>query len=365
MKNCAPSKAYRWVPCIASPQYDRDHTPVLGGNVETPASPQAIEGRAAHWVAKCVLYGDAHTAEDLCGRTSPDGHLVTMDMCEHVQGYVDLVRSLGVLFSVEKAVQVGPFIFGRVDAEVSVHQDYTLLIPDLKYGFEIVEPFMNYALLIYARACLNDNHQIIKLIIHQPRPHHHLGPTREWSISREQLIYWSDYAMQRAEAAQQHDAQATPGDYCLGCPGSAQCHALAATVYRDHQAINTRGRSPMSNAELGRELAFLEAAAEFTEARLNGIKSEVDARMLAGQFVPGWMFEDKYARDRQFTVEPQIIGMLTGTKMTREVPVTPSQLEKEGVPKAIMDKISKRPKVGRKLVRATPDKIARIFNAAK
>ena len=77
-----PSNAGRWVNCAASPRLEE-----LYPDTENE---YAKEGTAAHWVAAQVLSGE-HTLDELTDRAAPNGVIVTGEMVEHVQTYIDVV----------------------------------------------------------------------------------------------------------------------------------------------------------------------------------------------------------------------------------------------------------------------------------
>lgn len=354
MVNCPPSSAHRWSKCSLAPSF------IECGSSEHRHSQTRIEGLAAHWVADLILGGDATDVEDLLGRTSPHGYVVTEEMCGHVKEFVDRLCAVSLEVHNERHVIVSPHIRGRLDAEIS-SDDAGLHVFELKYGWKIVEPEYNSALMLYARGLMQPRHEVINLHVFQPRPSHRLGAWRTWSTSREVIIQHTDYLIERAVSCQVDNPIATPGTWCLDCPGAAKCHALGLNTHAWMDIVESQWfDAHPSPEELGRQLRFLRAASQLLEARLNGVTAIVESQMSSGKYVPGWMFKERVGK-RKFNVPPDIIDFVTGVPATKPQQLTPSEMERKGVSRRILDQITTRPSIGKELVEATPEEFERIF----
>lgn len=309
----AASQAWRWIKCSMSGVGVGPAPPH-----ETPSDAE-IEGRAAHWVAECVLLGDAFSAHDLIGRLSPDGHEITADMAKHVQGYIDVV--LGS--EIESRFSVDPNIEGRADAVRSA--DTYLMVYEFKYGWQIVEPAFNPQLMLAAAGFLKPSHHTVMLVVYQPRPFHPQGMLRIWTVPREIIEYHVKFIKERAALALGVNPQATPGNHCINCRKAGVCRALAITVF---EVSEHPGMANVPVEFLGREWNHLRRVSKMLTARLNALSAEIEARLNANEYVPGVMFKDRVGR--KWKGDPRVIEAFTGMKLHKIVTLTPAQAEKEG-----------------------------------
>jgi hypothetical protein len=136
-------------------------------------------------------------------------YLVTEEMADHVQLYVDYVRNLmnetkGVL-AIEHRVHLKtlhPDLYGTCDA--IVYEDFgTLHVIDFKYGAGIpVEVEGNEQVMYYALGALElGDFEKVVLHIVQPRAEHEAGPIRSWSTTPAVLVKLRAYGSGRAKAA--------------------------------------------------------------------------------------------------------------------------------------------------------------------
>lgn len=362
MIHLRPSSSYRWTRCAASASFEADQP-------EEPPSDEAREGTAAAWVADCVLRGDAFEAADLIGRTHTNGHLVTLDMAFHVQKYIDAIRALGGSVSPEQFVRLNEFIAGTLDSSIVFWASPLLRVKDLKFGFEIVEPYLNTQLLIYTGAELirlgfpaHITH--VEMSIFQPRAHHPDGIDRKWTITVAELWQHIAWIIERGTACQQPNPIATPGPHCDYCRAAASCVALGHSVYKTFAALQDTRQKRMNAAELALELTFLDLAKKLIEARRGAIVAEGEARIKQGENVPGWTMKPTYGH-RQFTIEPSVIHVLTGVDPVKKITMSPAELEREGVNPDIVNKFARAPIVAHKLKPVTARDVAKAFGDAK
>ena len=111
------SSSHRWMHCPGSM--------ALESVLPDTTSSYADEGSAAHWVASEVLSGKLTLAKAVgqewweAGAAKPV--LITEDMCDHVQTYIDTVLTYGGELMVEQRVDISrmigqPDTFGTSDA---------------------------------------------------------------------------------------------------------------------------------------------------------------------------------------------------------------------------------------------------------
>lgn len=220
------SGAHRWMVCPGSVEAEV-------GYPDTQ-SEHAKEGSAAHWVAEQCL-NKIVNAWNYVGTTVPEFDvLITEEMAEQIQVYLDYVRGLGGTPLVEVRVDfsnVVPEGFGTSDFVTMV--DNTLYIVDLKFGRGLkVMAENNPQAMLYAIGVLNEYGAIyepehIVIAIVQPRLDH----IDEWEITYEQLLQFAREAQEKATLALTPNAPRNPDEKaCNWCKAKAECPALAAYV---------------------------------------------------------------------------------------------------------------------------------------
>jgi len=367
-----PSTAHLWTNCALTAQLSRRGPAGALDGLPPPIDDDPNdtdarrEGQAADWVANGVLRGDAVSAGEFFGETAPNGWIVTADMVQHVQGYVDYCQSLGEVVHTQVKVSIPHLsINGRLDSMVIANSS-TLHIVELKYGWLPIEVTGNPQLICEALATFDpEKHDDVIMTIYQPRPHHPDGKIRDWRVDEPELTTWYNWLASKAFAALAGDPQGRVGPWCTQCGGRARCEALTTSIYTIFEGIRGGRMEAMSAAALGAEASFLEIAGALIKARKSGVAAEVEGRMLRGEFIPGWMFEQR-TKDREFALPMDIVGMLTGVDPYKQVPKTPAEMEREGADVRITNDpmVVKRDPAGRKLVPATQSAIAKLFKAA-
>lgn len=225
------SGSHRWINCPGSVKAEE-------GFPDT-TSLAASEGTAAHELAELVLVNGG-TCFDWIGKPLPDNNAFTVDqtMAEYVQEYVDYVVALGGDQEYEIRVDFSEWVpggFGTSDAIVI--KGSTLYVVDLKYGKGVlVEAEENTQGLLYALGALEEYGYLydiekVVIVIVQPRRDH----ISEWNLSKSDLLKRGEWISQRAELANEPDAERVPGEsQCQWCKAKATCPALMALT---HQTI--------------------------------------------------------------------------------------------------------------------------------
>jgi hypothetical protein len=316
-----------WTRCSLSPHLD------TGTGVESDA---AREGTCAAWVADTVLRGDASCAEDMAGKTHPNGWFVDADMVTHVQEYIDLVSPCDS----EVQVRLSEQIYGTMDSVATFEKSGTLRVVDLKYGYKIVEPFENAQLLCYAAAIPSDT-PLIQLCIYQPRAIHPDGVFRKWTISRADLNSWRAWILDRADDVMARP-MGHPGRHCLYCEGASSCTALTNTVYSMWDVVEDARQTQVPDDRAGAELTVLRKMSAILKARQDAVEADITARIGTGRFIPGWGMIVQHGK-RAWKADAATVEVLTGIRPTVEKMVTPSELERRGVAKETVNALSYRP----------------------
>jgi len=353
-----PSAAGIWANCAAYP-YLAERLPP-----EPPSDP-AMEGTCAAWLAEMVLTGQAETCRDMLGQTHPEnGWVVDVEMARHIQGYVDTVRSYGGRIDVERKVRLNEMIEGTPDATAIV-KDKLLIVDDLKYGFDPVEP-LSEQVVIYAGAILRraSRYNItigeVRLGIYQPRAYHPSGTHRTIALWPEELmrrVKWIEEAGQRA----QHPApMATPGAHCEYCPAAAICSAVAHENYRIYHRMIAQQARHMTPTEAANELAFLDLAEDMLKARKRAVHAECEARLAKGERIPGWMRHSGKGQ-RRWKAKAATVKMLTGIDPQGGSMITPAEMERRGADPAVVSLLTETPNTKAKLVRVPDGYYEKLF----
>lgn len=365
-----PSTAHLWTKCALSAWINR---PATAGAYDAavipfipepdPAADEARrEGVAADWIANGVLRGDAAEAAEYDGEIAPNGHAVTPDMVRHVQGYVDYCRAQGNVVQAQVPVNIPHlFIRGLADSQV-LSDSSTLTIIDLKYGWSIVEAEFNAQLLCEAIALYDPTkHDRVRLTIYQPRPNHPEGKARHWDMDDAELTTAYHWLARKAMEATSPGAKATPGGgHCRYCDGRSRCAALAEASYAAFEHIRSSQLVALDARALGDELAFTTEALALIKARHTGVEAETKGRMKRGEYIPGWMFDQRQG-DRDWIEPLDVVHERTGIEPYKMVPRSPAEMEKEGADSEIINQLSSRPFTGLKLVPATKKAFAKLF----
>jgi len=228
------SSSARWMNCAGSVPLAR---PYLGGG----ASSYAAEGTVAHTIAQAALAKEP--LPPIGAMVTVEGHevLVTEEMLDAVNEYLDIVRPLLV-----KAQDGGVEIRVRINSVPPTAECYgtadfvavvgrKLFVVDLKYGKGVhVHVANNSQALFYALAVVETLHldgliDEVEIIVCQPRID---GAERQsWKIDIIDLWMWRDSKLIPAvQRILEGDTSLTDGPWCRFCPALAICplkHELA------------------------------------------------------------------------------------------------------------------------------------------
>lgn len=259
----------------------------------------------------------------------------------------------------------GIWIKGKYDA--SFDDKKVLYIDDMKYGWVHVEVKENWQLLGYAIGEVIRRQQAfdrIILRIHQPRPHHEDGPTREWEITYEQLLDYKEKIEARMEKIAGGFAELVTGPKCKYCPAAASaCTAFNRAFYSgvDH-ILSDFKQDDINEKEISFQLSLLDRITDIMKIKQDSIKQLAVDKIKNGAIIPGYMCESSYG-DRTWkpNISPTVIETLTGKKIVESVMLSPAKAEKMGVPKELVKNFVDRKFLGQKLVRKDSTKLAEKF----
>ncbi|QIW87541.1 hypothetical protein Ab1vBOLIVR4_gp24c [Agrobacterium phage OLIVR4] len=354
-----PSSAFKWGNCALNPRFEE-----LAGPEETTDA--AREGTCAAWVAECVLRGDAYSAEDLVGRNHSNGWLVTMDMAYYVQKYINHVRSRGGVISAEQRVIICAFIQGTLDSSSVTFTGDTLYVDDLKFGMEPVDVFENPQLILYGggeylRLGRPVNIRKVRLGIFQPRAFHHEGPYRYWELSIPDLMTELQKLIEAGQRVQEPGALATPGPWCRRCTGAKGCEALTHSSYRLYEFISKSANyRELTDEEIAAELDAIDLMSKLIKARRAALEPDAESR-LRSRGLRGYILKDRKG-NRAFKYSAGVIKAMTGIDPAEDSLCTPAELERRGARPDIVEFLSHRPNLPKKMERLTDKEMRRIMD---
>ena len=361
----APSAAARWVRCALSASLEAAYP-------EREASPQSLEGTAAHWAVEMLLRGTPIAVDT----QAPNGVAVTLEMLEAATTVRDdIVSQLGIEWQsrlfIEQRVSIP-----RVHSENWGTPDYRawgqfpdgrlkLWIWDFKYGHGVVEAFENWQLIDYVAGCmseakldgLQEQNTVVDMRVIQPRSYHRDGPVRSWIVKASDLRGHINRLAMAAEDATSIKPTASPHpDACENCKGRHACEALQRAAYASADRGQSSGAVDLPPHALGLELRALKRAQALLDARVTGLEAEVCATIKNKQTVPFWMFETTPGRLawNKPAAEVLALGEMLGLELAKPLePVTPTQAKAAAkakkVPESIIDAYASRPAGSSKL----------------
>ena len=280
------SGAHRWLACPGSVRAE--------DGLPNSTSPYAQEGVAAHELGEIALVGGTN-CDELIGTSLPENpnHVVTQEMAEAVQMYVDVVRQLDGEQLFEERVDFSNWVadgFGTSDAIIL--NDTKMSIVDLKYGKgHRVDAQDNPQAILYALGAYSEYKHLyeietIEIIIVQPRLDH----ISTWELSIDDLLKKGEWISTRAEMTEDPQAQRVPGEaQCQWCKAKATCGALQKYTH-DLIATDFDNLDRLSNPDTltDDELRAAMDAKKLIVSWLDAVETAVTQRLAAGEQFGGY-----------------------------------------------------------------------------
>jgi len=282
------SSANRWLNCAGSVALIEQCPPA-------PTSEFAEEGTAAHELAeKCFKEGAAAKYYFLT-KAKMNNIVVTEEMAEHVQKFVDYVinlrNELGAELLIEHKFHLAhlhPKFFGTCDI-VLMQPFGELHVIDFKYGAGIsVEVEENEQIMYYGIGAL-DLGDFNKVVLHvcQPRLDHEDGAFRKWETTPERLIEFGKELRAGALRTQKKDAPLKSGEWCRFCPAAAICPALHTTAMEVAKTDFKSDKLPEVVALTDEQIAKVIEHKLRLEAWLDAVKTHATTLLMQGKKIPG------------------------------------------------------------------------------
>jgi hypothetical protein len=321
---------------------------------ELPAGEPAREGTAAgEWLTSLLL-------KHPIGTVATNGVYITDEMKFYTTPIAEniLSRAKDTVLSevrIDWLTRSGIWIRGQYDAAFEDARGY-LCIEDLKYGWGIIDVFENWQLIGYAigeviRRGKAFSH--ISFKIHQPRPHHEDGYSREWIITWEQLLeYKEKIELRMIEIANgKNDLQT--GKYCKYCPGAGEaCVAFNRLFYKSIEVSTQFFQDSLNEEQIAAQLDIVKRAQEVLKIKSDSLVDLGNSRIRAGKIIPGYVQVNTYS-DRQWKsgVSPESIKIMTSGKydVIEKTFMSPAKAEKMGVSKKLIQELSSSRVTGVKL----------------
>lgn len=329
------SSSHRWMTCPGSMVLE------AGRN---GSSSYADEGSAAHWVASEVLLGNLTLAkavgQDWWPSEGGKPVRITQDMCDHVQTYIDTVKTYGGELLVEQRVHYHDWLgckkeeaFGTSDAVIMDGDLITIV--DLKFGMGVrVFAERNPQLMLYALGALYEFEMLgdfkrARMVISQPRLGHH----DEWECDVSELHAFAAQAkaaVAEVQSAAKLEALAlysklhVEEEACRFCKAKATCPALAAEVL---EIITGQAGDPAQDFEdltgvhVPQDDKFLSAAmskVDLVDGWSKAVRAEVERRLFAGDEVPGFKLVQGRRGDRAWADREAALEAMKSMRLKHE-----------------------------------------------
>lgn len=331
-----------------------------------PNSEAAKEGTAAGEYLEHLLMGSTP------GTHAKNGVPFDDDMIYYATGVAEDIRSKaeGEIKCEVKVDWQGPsngWVRGRYDA--SFVSEGKLYVDDYKYGWGLVEVKNNWQLLAYGIGEVirrNESFNSIVLRIHQPRPHHEDGPTREWEISYDTLLEFKNKIEERFHEIGQGEKGLSSSTNCKYCKASVVCPAFNKAYHRGVEVVQDFIQDTMDNEELSFQLDLVSRIEELVKMRKDSLTHLTSHRIKQGEIVPNYILRESYGhRKWSPNATPKFFEAM-GIDAVEKKLISPAKVEKLGVPKELVNQLTSKPFLGDTVKRQDTSKMGdKIFGKPK
>lgn len=318
----------------------------------SPSNPAAEEGTAAGEYLERMLLNKP------LGTIASNGHVFDEDMKFFTTPIYDDVMSRtseGVLCEqrIDWRTRSGIMIKGQYDI-CFVDKEGTLCIEDLKYGWGIVEAKENWQLLGYAIGEVLRRgipFEKISLKIHQPRPHHEDGTTREWLLTYAELLEYKEKIEKRMQEIVDGNNDLQTSSKCKYCQAAGEaCPAFNRLFYRAIEVSTEFFQDSITDEELSRQLDIIKRAEEAIKIKKDSLTELGVQRIKQGKSIPNYVQTQRFGnRSWKKGINAEAIKMMTGINVSETVFMSPAKAEKAGVPRNLVNQLAVKKFAGNKL----------------
>lgn len=247
----------------------------------------------------------------------------------------------------------GIWIRGQYDAAF-IDSQGRLCIEDLKYGWGIVEVKENWQLISYAIGEVIRQQRVfehIVLRIHQPRPHHEDGYSREWILTYAELIAYKDKIEARMMDLANGLKTLTTSKNCKYCPGAQEaCPAFSRLFYRALEVTTEFAQDSLTDEEIAKQLDQVKRAVEVIKIKEDSLVELGNSRIKKGRIIPGYIQVEKYGhRNWKTGLGAEAIKVMTGKDIMEKQMMSPAKAEKLGISKELIKQLTESKLTGVKL----------------
>lgn len=342
----APSNAAVWRLCAGAAAMQQAYP-------EPPDSPKSMQGTAAHWGAKELLYGRPIDV----GLVTDNGVALDAEMIEHVGEYAEVIKRDMERDPPQYMYCEQPIAIPNVHEQNWGTPDFWMWRPgllrlyDFKYGHMLVEVFENWQMLDYTSGILSflgidghtDQHTRVEFIIVQPRSFGRDGTVRRWDFLASDIRGHINSLRMAAQAATAPNAPLTSGSQCKWCSAAHVCPALQKDAQYSMDVSEQPIAFQMAPVQLGYELRNIQRAQEILEARERGLMSQVEGFLDKGQQVPFYHLDHGRGSTVWKQTKKAVIafGQMMGVNLAKEPDViTPIQAKKLAIDPSLIDSMS-------------------------
>lgn len=330
------------------------------GGIEpfNPSTEATDEGNAAHWLCEQVYHGA--NPDDLIGQKAFNGLFITAEMVENCRDYITLIKMGHCVVEYDTSYRDGDNweVRGRADCITRIEDD-TIMVSDLKYGWRIVEPEMNWTLISHAisyRMYCGFTPTRFVFRIYQPRAFHPQGPMRDWVISKAEL---DGLEKQLRSALSNPQAVVCSGSQCYKCKSLSQCPAAQIAAMNAVDVANMAFDSEMTDDKLSWMLDNLKRAQEVIKQSYEAYQDLALHRLKEGHKVSSYCIQPALGNTAwNDDVTPELLEAVCNVDCSVKKLVTPAQAKKLGVSEDLIALLTHRPDNGFKLVHIDENKLA-------
>ena len=336
---------------------------------DTPTNKHMAEGSLAHRIAEFCLRENlsAAAAAEVGSKQTQDGFTFKIDQAfvDAVQSYIDICRkdmAVADDFGVETKIhcpKIHKQYFGTADFWAWFKDGEHLIVRDYKHGAgKAVEigsaSSPNTQLLYYAVGLvevIGKKPKRITLDIVQPRLPHADGPHRSVEITDKDLAKARIKFKKQMRIASGQNPPLHTGSWCDWCPAAAACPELQ----RKTELTAARDFSPEAAVDPATLAQAYLVEVPLMEARIKAIREMAYSLVESGTQLPGLKLVAKRGT-RKFRDEAKALKVLAmcgydNEQLYKEPALkSPAQMEKSGVSKKVLEKLTSTISSGHTLV---------------